>query len=786
MKFSYQWIRELVPGLSLETDELYKLITTKTAECEGIEPFGEHFANVVVARILAVETLPKGKSQSVLAEVGNGKQVRVVCGAKNVRPGLLAPWVPPGTSLGGRTIGRAVIDGVESEGMLASAAELGINRDHSGLLELPDAEPGQLLGDLAPDWVIEIDNKSLTHRPDLWGHYGMAREVAVIAECPLRDPVEPALLPRGAAPLKVEIADLTLCPRYSALVYDNVAVAPSPLWLQARLESIGLNSINNLVDVTNFVLAELPQPMHAFDADKLAGSTIYVRTARAGERLAALNGETYDLSTDDLVIADADGPVALAGVIGGAASAVTEGTRRIVLESANFDPKSVRLTSARHKIRTDASVRFEKSLDPENTLRGLARAVALLREVSPAAVPAGGTADCYQQRPLPEPILLPVDFVTRKLGKQMNAHEISSILGALGFGISVANDLLTVTVPSWRATKDISLKDDLVEEVGRMVGYGEIVPQPPLVASVAPPANPMRHYLREVRRTLAAQGFTEVYNYSFVTAPEVERFGMRPADHLEVRNPIASELTHLRRSLLPGLFLNLKENVRHFSDLRLFEIGNELHPEDREQVREVSHLAALLYEEQADERNFFELKRVLECAFPGAAVTVAQQAQVYEHPSRNGVIGWGGSEIGRLFELHPSLLAAEGIEGRAVFFDVDLAVCLRLASENPKLYKPLRRYPTSGFDLSVVAGSKVPIGKLQERLVQLGGERLVSIEFIRQYSGSPLPEGQKSVSYHLEIGAADRTLTGEEVSGLRDGIAKGMQTAGFEIRGLDG
>ncbi len=547
----------------------------------------------------------------------------MVCGAPNVSAGMLAPWVPPGTQLGDKTIGRAVIEGVESEGMLASAAELGIGRDHSGLLELNGLAPGERIPELHPDWIIEIDNKSLTHRPDLWGHYGMAREVAAITGKRLADPVDPALLPRGESAINVEVADLSLCPRYSALVLENVKVRPSPLPLQARLESVDLNSINNVVDVTNYVLAELPQPMHAFDADKLAGNTIFVRRARDGEQLLALDGETYRLGQDDLVIADAAGPIALAGVIGGAETAISDTTTRIVLESANFQPASIRATSVRHKLRTDASVRFEKSLDPENTVRGLARAVELLAEVCPTAKPVGGIADVRGPLPHNEPIALSIDFVVRKLGKQLSEEEVSAILTSLGFGVGqTAPGLLTVTVPSWRATKDIELKDDLVEEVGRIIGYGEIVPLPPLVQSVVPPANPMHLFLRRLRSGLADQGFTEVYNYSFNTVADAQRFGLGLADQIGVRNPIASEWTHLRSSLLPGLFKNIVDNVRHYSEFRLFEIGNEIHPaSDSAMPEEVSHLSAVLYEAHGDEQSFFELKRALECVFSSARLT---------------------------------------------------------------------------------------------------------------------------------------------------------------------
>ena len=787
MKFSYAWLNELVPDLTAPPIELERLITVKTAECEGVEAVGSHFATVVAARVISVDNLGDTKNRSVLVDVGRGKEVRVVCGAPNVSPGMLAPWVPPGSILHGKRIGRAVISGIESDGMLASAAELGVSRDHSGLLELHGIAPGDTLTGLAPDWIIEIDNKSLTNRPDLWGHHGMAREVAAITGNALLDPVDDTVLPTGAALVKVEIADYLLCPRYSALMLENIRIRPAPLPLQARLESVGFKSINNVVDTTNYILAELPQPMHAFDADKLTGDTIYVRLALPGERLHALNDETYVLTESDLVIADGAGPVALAGVIGGAKTAISETTTRILLESANFEASGVRLSSMRHKLRTDASMRFEKSLDPENTVRGLARAVSLLRELSLGIRPVGGVADARVPPVSADPIALPLSFVARKLGKQLAEPEVSGILRSLGFGVANSSPgLLTVTVPTWRATKDISLKDDLVEEVGRMIGYGEIVPAPPRAATTVPAENPMRLFLRGLRRMLTDQGFTEVYNYSFVSAADVERFNIETADLIGVLNPIASDLTHLRQSLLPGLFKNILSNVHNGSEFRLFEIGREIRPGPGSKLPvEITHLAAALYDTHADELTFFEMKRVTECLFAGSRLEAAREVRAYEHPTRTAHIVWNDARIGRLFELHPSLLAAEGIDGTAILFDIDLRLSLELAAKGRSTYKPPRKYPISGFDLSVVADARMPVGEIERHLRTLTGVTLVSLAFIRQYDGPPLLEGQKSVSYHLEVGALDRTLTSEQVALIREQIVNGMHEAGFEIRGLD-
>src|SRR5580692_5920928 len=436
MKFSYNWIRELVPGLHQSPQDLLRLITMKTAECEGLEPVGAPLESASVARVAAIESIKDSHNQIVKVETARYGTKTVVCGAPNCRLGMLSVYLP---------MNPAVIAGVESHGMLASGLELGINRDHTGIVELET----EVL--LAPDTVIEVDNKSLTHRPDLWGHYGMAREVAAITHGKLRDPVTLYALPMGKAAVEIAIEDFALCPRYSALVFENVTVRPSPLWLQYRLEAIGLNAINNIVDVTNYVMAELAQPMHAFDAEKLKGSTIFVRSAGPGEQIVALNDESYNLTPSSLVIADAEGPIALAGVIGGLHSAIGTDTRRIVLESANFQAASVRKTSVALKLRTDASMRFEKSQDPLNTVRGLARAVELLREVSPAIRLVGGLADSHGELKTPAPIELTVEWSRAKLGRDLDAHEVRSILESLEFGVEESTPgHFRVTVPSWR------------------------------------------------------------------------------------------------------------------------------------------------------------------------------------------------------------------------------------------------------------------------------------------------------------------------------------------------
>jgi len=796
MDFSYNWLSELTTGLEMDPARLERAITMKTAESEGVRRVGAHLEQVCTALVTAVEPIAGSHNVKATVETGRYGTKTVVCGAPNCRAGIVTAYVPAGTDLAGRVIATTTISGVLSDGMLASGAELGVSRDAGGILELA-GEPGRPIPGCASDHIIEIDNKSLTHRPDLWGHLGMAREVAAIAGCLLRDPVRPELLPEGPPPIEIFVEDENLCPRYSALVLENITVQPSPLWLQYRLECVGINPINNVVDVTNWVMAELAQPMHAFDADLLHGDAIYVRPARDGAVFVALNGESYTLDHTNLVIADARGAIGLAGVMGGLDSSINERTRRIVLESANFQAASIRRTASKLKLRTDASMRFEKSQDPLNTVRGLARAVELFQMVSPGVRIAGGLADRKRPYTGPAPIELPLDWLARKLGREVPAAEVRRILERLQFSVAEPSPrVLSVSVPSWRATKDISIKDDLVEEVGRMIGYDSITPQAPLMPVAVPPANPERLFERRVRAMAAAQGFTEVYNYSFISEDQARALGFDPAAHLRVANPISADQTLMRLSLLPGIYRNILDNSRHFDSFRLFEIGVEIHPRGaasnaaapeaklREAAHsdaglpdEIPHFAAALYDRQGGEAGLFEMKRLAECLMRGAEARHAA-ARKFEHPARTAEVVWRGEVVGRLFELHPSMLET----GRAALLELDLRAVRRLSEIGEIKYKAIRRYPSSAFDLSVVADAREPAGHIGAQLSRLAGELLEAIEFVREYSGPPIPEGKKSVSFKLTVAAADHTLSLEEAGGIRAQIIEGMRARGYELR----
>jgi phenylalanyl-tRNA synthetase beta chain len=780
MKFSYKWLREMVDGLDTPARELEHLLTLKTAECEGIEEFAAALANASEALVVAVEPMGSSHNRKAIVETPRYGQRTVVCGAPNCRVGLRTVYLP---------LGKKIIEGVESDGMLASAAELGIGRDHSGIIELN--EPFTL----KPDSIIDIDNKSLTHRPDLWGHYGMAREVAAITGKKLRDPVRADLMDQPAdqaAPLKLTVEDFALCPRYSALVFENVTIQPSPLWLQYRLEAIGLNPISNIVDVTNFVMAELAQPMHAFDADKLQGGEIIVRPARANERFAALNGESYELDPSNLVIADPAGAVALAGVIGGADSMISNSTTRIVLESACFNASSVRKTSSKIKLRTDASMRFEKAQDPVNTVRGLRRALDLLQEVSPG-IRVTGFVDAYRPLPAPAPIVLNLDWLDRKLGKVVPAPDVRRILESLEFkvdeicppsgaglggasqapsvraGVDAESREFLVHVPSWRATKDITIKDDLAEEVGRMIGYGSITPTAPLAPARVPPSNEERAFHHHVREMAAAQGFTEIYNYSFLSEEQARAFGLNPDDHVQVANPIAADQNLLRSSLLPGIWKNIRDNTRHFDSFRLFEIGREIH-----KTEEIPHLAAAIYSKE--ETGLLELKRLADCLLRGiqlGAIKVRPaEPRAYEHPQRAADLYYSDTRIGRLFEFHPRMIDT----GRAAVLDLDLAQLQKLQPAVAR-YRPLRKFPTSAFDITAVVPPRTLIADIESAIPCQ--PEILSVDFLRDFTS---PDSSRNISFRIIAGASDRTLSSDEVRAIRAQVIDALRTLGYELK----
>jgi phenylalanyl-tRNA synthetase beta chain len=388
----------------------------------------------------------------------------------------------------------------------------------------------------------------------------------------------------------------------------------------------------------------------------------------------------------------------------------------------------------------------------------------------------GGVADTARRARTAEPITLPLQWLYRKLGREVPAEEVRQILEALEFGVTEESaGVFSVRVPSWRATKDVSIKEDLVEEVGRMIGYSSITPVSPLLPAAIPVEEPERSLVHDLRKLVAAQGFHEVYNYSFLSEDTVRQFGFQPADHLRVLNPIAADQGLMRKSLVPGVWKNIVDNSRFSDEFRFFEIGREIHKRAGDLPLEVNHLCAAVYFRETGEQDIFELKRLAECVAPGCEVRPTT-AVSYEHPARTGEVNYRGESIGRLFEFHPSM-----VKGRGSVLDINLDALMRLRPQDAR-YIPIGRFPSSAFDLSVIVKERALVGEIQGQLARLAGPTLDRIEFVRQYSGAPLAEGTKSVSFRLTLAAPDRTLSSEEVGGVRSAIIEGMRSLGYELR----
>ncbi len=822
MKISINWVRDHCPFEVRETPrEIGVRFTLSTAEVEDARAWGDGLERIVVAKLLDTRPHPKADTLRI-ARVDAGSALGgvrdVVCGAPNARAGISTPYAPPGSVVGGKEIRTAAIRGVESPGMLLSQAELGVSEEGGAIWELPaDTAPGTPLRDLYPelvDVILEIDNKSLTHRPDLWGHYGIAREFSVIYGVPLRPLAIREELARqgGEAGIRVSVDPESRtdvpprCPRYCGLRIDGVRVAASPPWLRHRLLAVGSRPINNIVDATNYVMFELGQPLHAFDTARIRGGQIRVRRAAPGEVLRVLDGTEARLGPEDLVIADGAGPVALAGVIGGETSGIGSGTTSIFVESANFEPAGVRRT-ALHTVRTESSARFEKSLDPEAARAAILRAAALVLDLCPGAKVVGRLQDVAA--PPRPPIVIPVSpgAIAQRLGTSVGPERVASILEGLGFGIEgkkgaggaggaavggVAQASWNVRVPSWRATRDISIPEDLIEEVGRLHGFGAIEPFAPIWPVAAPAVNERRLLERRLKDFLALHGgLTEVFTYSMVGAAHCRLFGLDPEACLKLRNPMSEELDRMRREIVPIHIEKARENQRFLPQFGFFELGRVYLKEpgklrEPELPRENSRIAGLLRFEAKAEANFYEVRHLTLAllARAGAAewrIGAIEADRRWIHPQAGARILQGGRELARFYRIHPEIEERLELKGETIAFDVDFDALAELPALEEK-YRRLPRFPFVTFDIAVEAPERTPAAEIEAVIRRGAGVALRRLEAFDVYRGPNLSAGAKSIAFHVDVGADDHTLAGAEADGHRDAVIRALGEAGFKLR----
>jgi phenylalanyl-tRNA synthetase beta chain len=785
MRVSYEWLKDFVDLEGITYKDAADVLTRLGLEVESMTIID--LSEIVVGKVLEQIPHPKSRNPLWVHQVDLGDHVeQIIAGAPNAVPGSLVPVALPGTTVpNGKLVKDLNIAGYKAGGMLCSAEELLLGDDHSGILILESGKPGDSLESVIPSQVT-MDIEVTSNRPDCMGHLGVARELAAGLDRPMKVDFMPAFTgiaePAGRDLVEVSIDEPDLCARYIGGVIKRVKVGPSPEWLQRRLRACGVRPINNVVDITNYVLLEYAQPLHAFDLAKLNPAEIHVRKARAGEKLLCLDGIERELSHEMLVIADAKHPVAIAGVIGGEDTAVTDGTTEILLEAATFNGSSVRQTAREIGLRTEASSRFEKGLPAELALAGARRAASLIAEL------AGGSvhrewADVYPRPQEPVRVRLRPALVDEILGLHVPLEEAESILKRLNFHVRPFEDGdWDVLPPVFRL--DVTIPEDLVEEVGRVYGYDRVPPTLPghRRDRWIPAVPSIGRRLDATREVLAGAGFTETWNPALVSGRLLENLRV-DAHAMRVSNALSDDMDTLRTSLLPSLVGVVGLNLdRGRQGVKVYEIASAfLAPvgDKSEQPDEPLRFGAVATAGPSGEAGrlaFYAMKAVLDaCMAAVGAPPVAYQrgAQDLFHPGRCAAVLLDGRLLGYIGELHPTVASTFKIEGRMVAIEIDIEPVLA-ASRIPRA-QPLPRFPAVERDLAVVVEDHIAAGALLATIKEIGGEFLEQARAFDEYQGPQVPEGHKSIAFALTFRSPERTLTDAEVDKVMMETKLGLQ-----------
>jgi len=784
MKFSEAWLREWVDP-RVDSDTLCNQLSMAGLEVDAVAPVAPEFSGVVVAQVLTVEQHPDADKLRVCqVEVGSGVPLQIICGAPNVAAGMKVPTALVGALLPGNLrIKRAKLRGVESVGMICSATELGLADTSSGILPLPEDAP---VGKDVRAY-LKLDDRTIElnvtpDRGDCFSLAGIAREVGVINRSAVTGPSFVPVPPHGEDRFPVRVLAEAACPRYVCRIIRGLnPQASTPLWMLERLRRSGLRGIHPVVDVTNYVLLELGQPMHGFDLSRL-DREIQVRMAAPGESLALLNGTEIALGPDSLVIADANQPVALAGIMGGGGSAVTTDTRDVLLESAFFAPMAILGKARTYGLHTDSSHRFERGVDPELQIRALERATQLLRDIAGGEPGPVVEAAAPSHIPGRKSVYLRRQRITRLLGVAVDAVGVADILTRLGMTLTETADGWAVTPPSNRF--DIAIEADLIEEIGRIYGYQNIPMTHARAAATTRAPAETTFDLHRAKQVLVDRGFHEVVTYSFVS-PELQVLVDPEHRGIGLANPISADMSVMRTSLWPGLLQTAAQNrARQQERVRIFESGLRFHDEQGE-IRQQAQLAALVCGSALDEQwgtrfrpvDFFDLKAdlaaVVGLAGAADAISFAPATHVALHPGQAARILRTGEPIGWIGMLHPALRAKLDFADDVFLFEIALA-----ALEQGVLpgFKPLSKFPAIRRDIAVVVDRDLSYRELHECVQAAAPELLQRIVLFDVYTGDGINSGRKSLALGLILQASSQTLTDEEVDRVVHRVLERLST----------
>lgn len=790
MKYSYFRLKEFTKTKKTP-EQLAELLTMKAFEVESVEYIGRGLENVVVGKILEIEKHPNAdKLQVAKVDVapstgaqGKKEILQIVCGAPNIQVGQKVPVALVGAKLpGGFEIKEAEIRGVKSFGMLCAADELGLGKDHSGIMVLDDniKVGASFVKEMwLEDAMMEI--KVLPDRShDALSHVGMAREICALEGRRFISPQEKLKLPKiSKGKLSIKIEDKKLASRYIGVVMENIKIMPSPMKYQLMLQKFGNNAINNIVDMTNLVMLEQGQSMHAFDYDKL-NLPVSVRAARKGEKIKLLDEKTYELSSEDIVIADAKGAIALAGVMGGWDSAVSENTTKILLEAAQFNPVNIRRTRTRLGIRTDASDRFEKGISSELAEQGMIQAVQIV-EMLGGKVTA--MLDVYPGKSKSKSILLNLEYVKKLLGVDVPEKESKNILENLGCKVVKKGKSFQVEAPAARL--DIQTQEDLIEDIGRIFGYEKIKPLAPLAHVQPAKPSEIGSFEREVKGILKGLGFSEVLNYSFYSRKDAESAQLKDM-HLELENPMNPDQELVRTSLVSGIIKNVAHNLKYQKGVKIFESGRTFHSGKNilpEEKRMLVGAVVLDGKENKKANSFFEAKGIVHHSLEGLGIDdfyydsidgISEDTLItFWHQGRTAQIKIIGThdKVGYVGEVSPLVLAEFGIQERVVLFEFDLENLMQI-SEKEMEYAPIRKYPVMERDISMVSNESLKVDDILQVIQEAGGKMVIDADLFDIYD---FEDGSTSFAFHILFGADDRTLQSAEADSLMQKITESLE-----------
>lgn len=788
MKTSLSWLKEYTE-ISWSAEELAAHLTSAGLEPESIEETGTVPNGVIVAKILSREPHLNSDHMSVcMVDPGSGDPIQIVCGAPNCDAGKKVPLATLGTDFGGGfVIKKSKLRGVDSCGMMCSARELGLSEDHDGLLILPEDTPlGISVRDLFSCDTV-IDWEVTPNRPDWLSHVGIAREISALTGNALHLPENKIAVKEAPVPASVRIDAPEFCPRYIGRVFENVKIGPSPDWMKKRLEAVGLRSINNVVDITNYIMLEFGQPLHAFDLDNLAGHQIIVRRAHDGEEITTLDGTKLKLTTENLLIADAEKGVALAGIMGGENSMITEKTTTVLLEAAAFDRTNIRLSSRALNKATDASYTYERGVAPETSALASARAASLLCELA-GAVQVGDPIDCYPRPWQSEAITASAARINSLLGLSLSAQEIADLLARRGIEITaVDGDQIAVKTPWWRF--DLHAAVDLAEEVAQMIGLDAIPEATPVAALGGGAKDDCYIPQEETRHLLMALGLDEIMNYTLWSQSQcLAGTSLKPEELLQVANPISLDTAFLRPTLLPGLIQVVAHNVAHNQhDLALFEMGRVFQQVDGKPVEKLQAGIAMTGrmhperygKEKAEAIDFYSLKGVVEGYLNANGLEGFYRCEAAEHPAfQKGVCANFVAKNKKILATIGAIAAplTKGIRLRNPLFVALIDVeAVRTAPHPSKKYTELAHFPGTERDISFIAPSNLTNQQVIDAVKSLKIDKVANVELFDLFEDAKvLGEGKRSMAYTVTYQDPTKTLTDDEVNQLQEKLRQGL------------